>query len=152
MKSCPICGMKVEARASFCPCCGTSFVTPSKEQPAPQVAPAPVQKVTKPITKTPPPFPFEEEKEKKSGHALPIILISLLSVLAIGLSAFWLSGDLEAMLNKDGSTKTDGQEHPTVQTRPTIAATYGNGQELTTQQYLAYLYMEFEYIYYYQGI
>ena len=122
MKHCPTCGMKAEARASFCPCCGTSFVTPSKEQPA-KVAPAPVNKVAKPATKTPPPFPFEEEKEKKSGHTLPIILISLLSALAIGLSAFWLSGGLEAMLNKDGSTKTDGQEHPTVQTRPTIAAT-----------------------------
>ena len=152
MKSCPTCGMKAEARASFCPCCGTSFVTPSKEQPTPKMAPAPTKKVAKPVTKTPPPFPFEEEKEKKSGHTLPIILISLLSVLAIGLSALWLSGGLEAMLNKDGSTKTNGQEHPTVQTRPTIAATYKNGQEITTQQYLAYLYLEFENVYYNQGL
>ena len=152
MKSCPICGMKTEARASFCPCCGTSFVTPSKEQPAPQVTPAPVQKVTKPVVKTPLPFSFEEEKEKKHGNSLPIILISLLSVLAIGLSAFWLSGGLESMLNKNSSTKTDGQKHPTVQTRPTIAATYKNGQEITTQQYLAYLYLEFENLYYNQGL
>ena len=152
MKSCPTCGTKAEARASFCPCCGTSFVTPSKEQPAPQVAPAPVQKVTKPAAKTPLPFSFEEEKEKKRGNTLPIILISLLSVLAIGLSALWLSGGLEAMLNKDATAKTDGQEHPTVQTRPTIAATYKNGQEITTQQYLAYLYLEFENLYYNQGL
>ena len=150
MKSCPICGMKTEARASFCPCCGTSFVAPSKGQPTPKAAPAPVKKVTKPVAKTPP--PFFEEKEKKRGHALPIILISLLSVLAIGLSALWLSGGLEAMLTKDASTSTDKQQHPTIQTLPTVAATYKNGQEITTHEYLAYLYLTFEDIYYNQGL
>ncbi len=35
---------------------------------------------------------------------------------------------------------------------PDTAATYGDGKELTTGQYLAYLYLEFENIYYNQGI
>ena len=35
---------------------------------------------------------------------------------------------------------------------PDTAATYGNGQEITTGQYLAYLYLEFENLYFNQGL
>ena len=35
---------------------------------------------------------------------------------------------------------------------PDTAATYGNGQKLTTGQYLAYLYLEFENLYFNQGL
>ena len=164
MKTCPTCGMNAEDRAPFCTCCGTSFVVrqskPADENPPPPathkepVIPAekaPTVTVTKP---TPPP-PFFEEKEKKGGHGLPIVLIAILTVLAVGLSALWLTGGLEAMLKKDSNSTTDNTQKPTSfqpTTLPTIAATYADGKELTTSQYLAYLYLEFENLYYSQGL
>lgn len=150
MKSCPTCGMTAEDRASFCPCCGASFVV---SQPTPPPTPIPTEPSPKPVAS--PALPFFEEKEKKGGHALPIVILSVLATVAVGLSALWLTGGLEAMLNRDATpekTHTEETKQPTVHPLPAVAATYGDGQELSTQQYLAYLYLEFENIYLNQGL
>ena len=141
--------MNAEDRASFCPCCGTSFITQPIVPPAPSAPPA----KAKPQPVAPPPLPFEDKK-KKGGHALPIVIISILTILAVGLSALWLTGGLAAILNKDKAPQADQADSPvytTTQTMPTIAATYDGG-EITTQQYLAYLYLEFENLYFNQGL
>ena len=149
MKSCPTCGMAAEDRASFCPCCGTSFVV---SQPTPPPTPIPTEPSPKPVVS--PALPFFEEKEKKGGHALPIVILSVLATLTVGLSALWLTGGLEAMLNRDATpekTHTEETKQPTVQSLPAVAATYDGG-EITTEQYLAYLYLEFENLYFNQGL
>ena len=146
MKTCSTCGMHTEDHASFCPCCGASFVV---SQPTPPPTPIPTEPSPKPVAS--PALPFFEEKEKKGGHALPIAILSVLATVAVGLSALWLTGGLEAMLKKDTdqtAAQTDKAKQPTVHPLPAVAATYGDGQELSTQQYLAYLYLEFENIYY----
>lgn len=150
MKTCSTCGMHTEDHASFCPCCGASFVV---SQPTPPPAPILTEPSPKPVAS--PALPFFEEKEKKGGHALPIVILSVLATVAVGLSALWLTGGLEAMLKKDTdqtAAQTDKAKQPTVQALPAVAATYGDGQELSTQQYLAYLYLEFENIYLNQGL
>ncbi len=164
MKTCPTCGMSAEDWAPFCTCCGTSFVVrqpkPADESstpPTPRKEPAmPAEKKSVlPVTKPTPPPPSFDEKEKKSGHTLPIVIIAILTVLAVGLSALWLTGGPEAMLKKDSDSTSDNTKKPTSlqpTPLPTIAATYENGKELTTNQYLAYLYLEFENLYYSQGL
>lgn len=146
MKACPTCGMTAEDRASFCPCCGSSFVV---RQPAPPTPPPPVEKKQ---PTPPPPAPLKLEEEKEGGHTLPIVIVAVLATIAIGLGALWATGGLAAMLGKDAKAdqSTDPQT-PVVEPLPEVAATYGNGQQLTTKQYLAYLYLEFENIYYSQG-
>ena len=144
MKACPTCGMSAEDRAPFCPCCGSSFVE-SRPTPTP---PPPVAK--KPAKPAHPPLKLEEEKE--GGHGRPIAIIAVLAVIAVTLGALWATGGLAAIFKKDTKTNPSASQAPDVQPLPTIAATYGNGQELTTQQYLAYLDMAFEYLYYYQGV
>lgn len=154
MKSCPTCGMTAEDRASFCPCCGTSFVVPVKPdetKTTPVIQDATIPK--KMAVKTAPP-PFFEEEKKKGGHALPIAIIAVLLAATVTLAVLWLSGGLAAMLGKDnGNASADGDTKPTLSLRPiaATAATY-DGKEITTQQYLAYLYLEFENVYYNQGL
>ena len=150
MKVCPTCGIPAEEQASFCPCCGTSFVVQPIIPPAPPPAAVPP-----PPAAVPPPPPVE--KKKKGGHALPIVIISMLTALTVTLATLWFSGSLEAMLGRDGkvadrTASPSAQENPVLDALPAIAATYGSGQELTTQQYLAYLYLNFSDIYYNQGL
>lgn len=172
MKTCPTCGMNAEDRVPFCTCCGTSFVVCQPVSPTDETLVLPVTKsIDKtqvlpvktpakktqvlPAKKTAPPPPLFEEEDKKRGHTLPIVIIAILTVLAVGLSALWLSGGLEAMLKKDSGSTTNNTQKPTSfqpTTLPTIAAVYENGKELTTGQYLAYLYLEFENLYYSQGL
>ena len=159
MKTCTTCGMQAEERASFCPCCGTSFITQPLVPPAPTTPPAEV----KPQSVAPSPAAFEDKK-KKGGHALPIVIISVLTALTVTLATLWLSGSLASMLGKDGGnnntatdkngTSTNDDEKPSVifNSLPQTAATYGDGQVITTGQYLAYLYLEFENLYYNQGL
>lgn len=139
MKSCPTCGATAEAQAPFCPCCGTSFVESAPSTPPPAAEPkAPVA--------TPPPLPFEEKEH--NGHALPIVILSVLAALIIGLGTLWATGGLDALFGKQ-EKKAEKQDSvvPDVQTTPAIAATYGDGQQITTQHYLAHLYLAFEDIY-----
>jgi len=148
MKSCPTCGMSAEDRASFCPCCGSSFVE-SQPTPPPSPPPAPIKKQPTP----PKPVMPKLEEEKEGGHALPIVILSVLVTIAVGLGALWATGGLAAMLKKDAKADSPADSQtPMVESLPEIAATYGNGQELTTKQYLAYLYLEFENLYYNQGL
>lgn len=157
MKSCPTCGMAAEDRASFCPCCGTSFVVPvttneTQAIPTTKETVLPQKAQPKPPVQTAPPPPFFEEGKKKGGHALPIAIIAVLLAATVTLAVLWLSGGLAAMLGKDnGNASADTK--PTLSLRPiaATAATY-DGKEITTQQYLAYLYLEFENLYYNQGL
>lgn len=148
MKHCSTCGMQAEETASFCPCCGSSFVTAAEvPAPIPKANPAPAKKSPKPTVKTPPPF-FEERK-KTGGHAPAVVIITVLAIAAVGLSALWLTGGLEAMLAKDNTAKATqaaDEEYTTTPSVPTVAAIYDGG-EITTEQYLAYLYLEYERVY-----
>lgn len=153
--------MAAEDRASFCPCCGTSFVVPvtPDETQAPTTAKEtaiPQKAQPKPAVQTAPPPPFFEEKKKKGGHALPIVMIAVLLVATVTLAALWLSGSLAAMLEKssgNGDASADEDTNPTLTLHSiaNTAATY-DGKKITTQQYLAYLYLEFENLYYNQGL
>lgn len=150
MKVCPTCGSTAEAQASFCPCCGTSFVV----QPIIPPSPPPVAAPPQPAAVTPPPL---VEEKKKGGHALPIVIISVLSTLIVTLATLWLSGGLEAMLGRPNATQADPQTEDDstlpvlLEDLSVVAATYDGG-EITTEQYLAYLYLEFENVYYNQGL
>lgn len=150
MKVCPTCGSSAEEQASFCPCCGTSFVV------QPIIPPAPTPKAVAPQPAAVPPPPPVEEK-KRGGHALPIAIIAVLAALTVTLATLWLSGGLAAMLGIDSepadkATGPSTQSNTLLDALPTVAATYGDGQAVTTQQYLAYLYLNFADIYYNQGL